>query len=72
MQLAVACRKVSRRAIVAWHKKNIFREIVTQGKCELRHELAADRNMTSRAGVARRKGNFLKKYSTMVNSEQET
>jgi hypothetical protein len=28
-ELAVACRKVSRRATVAWRKRNIFREVLT-------------------------------------------
>jgi hypothetical protein len=65
MQLAAACRKVSHRATVAWHKRNIFRKSMTQGKRGLRHEFAADRNMTSCAGVTRHKGDF-------VNAEQDT
>jgi hypothetical protein len=42
-KLAAACRKVSRRAGVAWCKINVFRKILTQGNCEPRHELASDK-----------------------------
>jgi hypothetical protein len=55
----------TRRATVVWRKRNISRKSMTQGKCGPRHEFAADRNMTSRAGVTRRKGDF-------INAEQET
>jgi hypothetical protein len=58
-------RKVPRNATVAWCKRNILRKSMTQGKCGLRHEFAADRNMTSHAGVTGRKGD-------LVNAEQDT
>jgi hypothetical protein len=51
-------RKLTRRATVSWRKRNIFRKSMTQGKCGPRDEFAADRNMTCRAGVTRRKGDF--------------
>jgi hypothetical protein len=63
-KLAAACRKVSRRAKVAWRKRNVFRKTLTRANCGPRHELAAGRNMTRRAGVAWRKGNFISEYST--------
>jgi hypothetical protein len=37
---------------------------MTQGKCGPRHEFAADRNMTRRAKVARRKENSVGKDRT--------
>jgi hypothetical protein len=40
-KLAAACRKVSRRARVAWRKRNIFRKIRTWGNWESRSKLAA-------------------------------
>jgi hypothetical protein len=55
----------TRCATVAWRKRNIFRKSMTQGKCGPQHEFAADRNMTSRAGVTRRMGDF-------INAEQGT
>jgi hypothetical protein len=58
-------RKVSRRSTVAWRRRNILRKSMTKGKCGPRHEFAADRNMTNRAGVTRHKGDF-------VNAEQDT
>ncbi|PNF14674.1 hypothetical protein B7P43_G10257 [Cryptotermes secundus] len=54
MKLAAACRKVSRRATVAWRKSNILRNS-TQVKCGPRHELAADKKMTSCANVTQHK-----------------
>jgi hypothetical protein len=54
---AVACRKVSRRAKVAWRKRNLFRKIRILEKCGRRKEFAAGRIwMTRCAKVARRKG----------------
>jgi hypothetical protein len=66
-KLAEACRKVSRRATVAWRKRNIFRKTLTQANCGPRQELATGRNITRRAGVARRDGNFVREYSTRDN-----
>jgi hypothetical protein len=40
-KLAATCRKVSRRARVAWRKRNFFRIIRTQGNCGPWKELAA-------------------------------
>jgi hypothetical protein len=51
MKLSAACRKVSRCAIVAWRKKNIFREILTDRNCGLQKEVTASRrNITHCAG----------------------
>jgi hypothetical protein len=41
--LAAACRKVSRRATVAWRKRYVSRKIRTQGSCGPRQKLAAAR-----------------------------
>jgi hypothetical protein len=71
-QLAAACRKVSRRATVAWRKRNIFRKSRTQGNCGPRQELAAGRNMTRRAGMAQREGNLVREYSTRDNIAPRT
>jgi hypothetical protein len=40
-KLVAACRKVSRCAAVAWHRRNIFRDIRTQGNCGLWEEVTA-------------------------------
>jgi hypothetical protein len=71
-KLAAACRKVSRHATVAWRKRNIFRISWTQAICGPRQELAAGRNMTRRAGVARREGNLVREYSTRDNIAPKT
>jgi hypothetical protein len=57
-KLAATCRKVSRRARVAWRKRRkVFRKIRTQGNCGPQKELAgAGRKMIRCAGVPRRKG----------------
>jgi hypothetical protein len=60
----------TRRSTVAWHRRNIFRKSTTQGKCRPRHEFAASRNMTIRAGATRRKVNFEKKYSNRGQMQQ--
>jgi hypothetical protein len=70
--LAAACRKVSRRATVAWRKKNILRKSWTQRNCGLPKEVtAAGIKVTRRAVVARSKSNFVRKYSTRNIVEQE-
>jgi hypothetical protein len=52
-----ACRKVSRRAKLAWWKRNVFRNVRNLEKCKRRKEFAAARIKTTRcAKVARRKG----------------
>jgi hypothetical protein len=48
MKKAAACRKVSRRATVAWRKKNIFREILTDRNCGLQKEVTASRRKITR------------------------
>jgi hypothetical protein len=58
-KLVAACRKVSRRATVAWRKRTILRDIRTQGNFgPLRILGAAGEMVTLRAKVARRKGTF--------------
>jgi hypothetical protein len=54
-KLVATCRKVSLRAAVAWHRRNIFRDIWTQGNCGPWQELgAAGIRVTLRAKLARR------------------
>jgi hypothetical protein len=49
-RLAVAGKKMTRRAKVAWRKRNVFRRIGTEGNCGLRKRLTvAGRKTTSRA-----------------------
>jgi hypothetical protein len=72
-RLTVAGKKVTRRATVAWRKRNIFRRIVTQGNCGPRSKLtAAGIKMTRHAGVAWPKENFVRKDRTRNQAEQET
>jgi hypothetical protein len=54
-KLAAACRKVSRRATVAWRKRNVFRKSWTCGYCGLRKEVTASRKMVTRCERHRRK-----------------
>jgi hypothetical protein len=55
-RLTVADKKMTRRATVAWRKKNIFRKIEIQGICGLRKRLtAAGIKMTRHARVAWRR-----------------
>jgi hypothetical protein len=54
----------TRRSTVAWHRRNIFRKSTTQGKCGPRHEFAANRNMTIRAGATRCNKNSVGKNRT--------
>jgi hypothetical protein len=57
MKLATACRKVSRCAKVAWHKRNLFRKIRILEKCGQHKEFAAARIRATRcAKVVWRKG----------------
>jgi hypothetical protein len=62
-KLVAACRKVSRCAAMAWCRRNIFRDIWTQGNCGgLQQELGATGIMvTLHARLARRKGTFTRK-----------
>jgi hypothetical protein len=53
-RLIVTGKKITRRATVAWRKKNVFRRIGTQVNCGPHKELAAARIRTTRcAKVAR-------------------
>jgi hypothetical protein len=54
-KLDAACRKVSRRATVAWLKRNVFRKSWTCGYCGLRKEVTASRKMVTRCERHRRK-----------------
>jgi hypothetical protein len=47
-KLAAACRRVSRRARVAWRKRNFLRKIGTQENCGLAKEFAATGIRTTR------------------------
>jgi hypothetical protein len=54
-KLAAACRKVSRRATVAWCKRNVFRNSWTNRNCEPRKEVTtAGRKITRCAGQKRK------------------
>jgi hypothetical protein len=60
--LAAAFRKVSRRAVVAWRERNIYRKSRIQENCGPRKEFAAaGRMMTRCTGVAQRKEHGLQK-----------
>jgi hypothetical protein len=54
-KLAAVCRKASRRAKVAWLKRNVFRKSRTCGYCGLRKEVAASRKKGTRCARHRRK-----------------
>jgi hypothetical protein len=72
-RLAVAGRKVSRRAAVARLKRNIFRTIGNQGNCGPRSKLTpAGIKMTRHARVAWRRENFVRKYCTRANYKTAT
>jgi hypothetical protein len=53
--LAAACRKASRRATVAWRKRNVFRKSWTHGNCGLRKDVTASRKKATRCARHRRK-----------------
>jgi hypothetical protein len=55
-RLTAACRKVTRRATVAWRKINVFRKILTHGYCGLRKEVTAAGIRITRCSGHRRKG----------------
>jgi hypothetical protein len=72
-KLAAACKKITRRATVAWRKRNVLRKIVTQGNCEPRSTLTASGIMMTRhARMAWRKETFVRKDCTTDKAEQET
>jgi hypothetical protein len=70
---ATACKKITRRATVAWRKRNVFRRTVIQGNCGPRSILtAAGKMMTRHAGVAVSKENFIRKDCTSAKDERVT
>jgi hypothetical protein len=70
---AAACRKVSRRAKVAWHKRNLVRRIETRTNYGPRKRLTVTgRKTTSRATVAWHSEKFVRKDRTRKQEEQET
>jgi hypothetical protein len=54
--LAAACRKVSRRATVAWRKRDIFRKILIHGNCVPLKEVTASRRKITRCAGHRLMG----------------
>jgi hypothetical protein len=69
-RLTIAGKKMTRRATVAWHKRNVFRKIETQRICgPLKRLTAAGINMTCHARVAWRRENFIKKDCTRAKDE---
>jgi hypothetical protein len=71
-KLAAACKKITRRATVAWHIRNVLRKIVTQGNCEPRSTLTtAGIMMTRHAGVAWRRENYVRKDWTTDKVKRE-
>jgi hypothetical protein len=72
-KLAAACKKIRRRATVAWHKKNVFRKTVTQVNCGPRSKLtAAEIMMTRHAGVAWPREKFVRNDCTRNQTERGT
>jgi hypothetical protein len=68
-----ACRKVCRRAKVAWRKRKLIRRIETQRKYGPRKRLTVtDRNTTSRATVAWRSENVVRKDYTRDQEKRGT
>jgi hypothetical protein len=72
-ELAAASRKkVSRHAMVAWRKRNVFRNIVIHGSSESRNKLAVNgMRMTRSAKVARGRRHNGKRYG-QNNTGEET
>jgi hypothetical protein len=72
-KLAVAWKKITRLATVAWRKRNVLRKIVTQGNCGPRSTLTAAGIMITRhARVALRRVNFVRKDCTRAKDERVT
>jgi hypothetical protein len=70
---AVACRKVSRRAKVAWRKRTLFRNVQTQRNCGPRKRLTVTgRKTTRRATVAWRGENVDRKDWTRNRAKRGT
>jgi hypothetical protein len=64
MKLAAACRKVYRRATVAWRKRIIFRKSSTQRYCGPRKEVTASRMKITRCAGHKRMGEHKSKVGT--------
>jgi hypothetical protein len=72
-KLAVAWKKITHRATVAWRKRNVLKKIVTQGNCGPQSTLTAARIMMTRhARVALRRENFVRKDCTRAKDERVT
>jgi hypothetical protein len=72
-KLAAACKKITRRATVAWRKKNVFRKIVSQENCGPRSTLTAAGIMNTRhASVAWPREKFVRKDCTRNQRQQAT
>jgi hypothetical protein len=72
-KLVAACRKVSCCAALAWRKRNLVRDIRTQGNCGPRQGLcAAGILVTLRARLAQRKGTFARKNKTRNHAGRRT
>jgi hypothetical protein len=70
--LNIAGKKMTRRATVAWRKRNVFRRIGTQGICGPRSKLtAAGIKMTRHARVAWRRESYVRKDWTTDKVERE-
>jgi hypothetical protein len=71
--LAAACKKITRRATVAWRKRKVLRRIGTQEICEQRSKLtAAGIKVTHHAGVAWPREKFVRKDCTRNKTKQKT
>jgi hypothetical protein len=68
---AAACRKVSRRAKVAWRKRKLVRRTGTQENCRPRKEFSLTGiRMTHCTKVARRKGNIVRNKWIRAKAER--
>jgi hypothetical protein len=71
-RLTIAFKKITRRATVAWHKRNVFRRIGSQGICGPRSKLTAAGIRTTRhARVAWHRENYVRKDWTTGKVERE-
>jgi hypothetical protein len=73
-KLAAACRKITRRATVAWRKRKVFRRIGTEENCGPRSTLTAAGiiKVTHHARVTWPRVKFVRKECTRDQTEQET
>jgi hypothetical protein len=61
---AAACRKVSRRAIVVWRKRNLIRKIRSLEKCGQQKDFAATRIRMTRCAIVARLDSVMKNRQT--------